>query len=247
MTMLIVEDDALHRTFLRSALRHAMPADIDIIEAENGARALKLAEEWDVDAVVLDLQMPELNGVEAARRLWRRRPETRILFWSNYSEEAYVRGISRIVPDKAVYGYILKSAAEDMLQLAIQGVFIGGQCVIDRTVRELQNADSPPQGALTESEREVLRDLCVGLTDKAIANRRRISLRTVQARLQALYGKLGLDRGDSSCEAWGETFNMRTRAISTALTRGLVTPDQLASDDAELERWLSDRLAEHDC
>jgi DNA-binding NarL/FixJ family response regulator len=68
----------------------------------------------------MDLQMHPRNGIEAARTIWRERPRTRILFWSNYSDEAYVRGVSRIVPPGAAYGYILKSASDERLRLALR-------------------------------------------------------------------------------------------------------------------------------
>ncbi|MCY6383714.1 response regulator transcription factor [Hoeflea prorocentri] len=241
MDILIVEDDAMHRAFLKAVVTNALPEGTCIREAEDGVSAVRQAEENEsIDSVIMDLQMPQMNGVEAAKRLWRCRPDMKILFWSNYSEEAYVRGISRIVPDGAVYGYILKSAAEELLQIAMQGVFIGEQCVIDRTVQDLQKTAGNRSMTLTEAELEVLVDLFIGLTDKAIAHRRKISLRSVQARLQGLYGKLGLERHDIPTGPWGATFNPRSRAISVALSRGLVTLDLIAVEEERVARWLDE-------
>lgn len=88
--------------------------------------------------------MATRNGIEAARTIWKKRPETHILFWSNYSDEAYVRGVSRIVPDGAAYGYVLKSASDERHRLALRSIFIESQCVIDREVRGLQQKKPRP-------------------------------------------------------------------------------------------------------
>ena len=124
--------------------------------------------------------MPKRTGVEAARAIWRERPHTSIMFWSNYADEAYVRGISRIVPEGAAYGYILKTASEDRLRLALRSLFIEQQCVIDREVRGVQQKSQNQLLGLTDTEYEVLQDIALGLTDRIIAQRR------VQNRLQQL-------------------------------------------------------------
>ena len=103
MKVLIVEDDPLHRSYLHEAVSAALPECETVIEAENGFSGEKLARDHKSAHIVMDLQMATRNGIEAARTIWKERPETRILFWSNYSDEAYVRGVSRIVPDGAVW------------------------------------------------------------------------------------------------------------------------------------------------
>lgn len=138
MDVLIVEDDVLHRAYLNEAVRAALPECDKVLEAANGRTGEKLARENRAAHIVMDLQMNERNGIEAARTIWKERPDTRILFWSNYSDEAYVRGVSRIVPEGAAYGYVLKSASDDRLRLALRSIFIEAQCVIDREVRGLQ-------------------------------------------------------------------------------------------------------------
>lgn len=79
--------------------------------------------------------MPGVNGVDSAKEVWRKQSAAKNLFWSNYADEAYVRWAARIVPKNVVYGYILKSASEERLELAIRGVFLEDQCIIDREVR----------------------------------------------------------------------------------------------------------------
>ena len=145
MKVLIVEDDTLHRAYLNEAVREALPECATVVEATNGIDGEARAREMPDAHVVMDLQMHPRNGIEAARTIWRERPRTRILFWSNYSDEAYVRGVSRIVPPGAAYGYVLKSASDERLRLALRGIFVENQCVIDGEVRGTQQKSRRPR------------------------------------------------------------------------------------------------------
>jgi DNA-binding NarL/FixJ family response regulator len=235
MEILIVEDDPLHRSFLNEAVRHALPECQSVLEAGDGAAGERLAREHRSERIVMDLQMSPRNGIEAARTIWRERPETRILFWSNYADEANVRGISRIVPDGAVYGYVLKSTSDERLRLALRSIFIEAQCVIDREVRGLQQKSSGHIHGLTENEYEVLVDIALGLTDRIIARRRNLSLRSVQNRLQQLYEKLGVYEPPEPGEE--ARFNLRSRAVTVAMLRKLLNYSALERAEAELEDW----------
>ncbi len=239
MRLLIAEDDKLHRSFLEGVARDTLPDLDDLTITSDGEDAIAAFNTSDYDSVVLDLQMPKVTGVEVAKSIWAKKPHTKILFWSNYTEEAYIRGITKIVPGAAVYGYILKSAPEEQLKLALQGVFIAEQCVIDREVRGVQQRAGDRLSGLSELEYEALIDLCLGLTDKAMAARRGVSLRGAQSRLQHLYQKLGLDKGDIPIGEWGPSFNSRTRAISLALTLGILNADALRREEENLKVWLS--------
>jgi DNA-binding NarL/FixJ family response regulator len=224
MQVLIVEDDPLHRSYLNEAVRSALPECDMVIEAENGSTGERLARENKSAHIVMDLQMNARNGIEAARTIWKERPDTRILFWSNYADEAYVRGVSRIVPEGAAYGYVLKSASDDRLKLALRAIFIESQCVI--------------AGGLTDSEYEVLLDVALGLTDSTIARRRNLSLRSVQNRLQQLYAKLGVYKPNGPA---GEAsrINLRARAVAVAILRKVLNVSSLEREDRELQAWLA--------
>ncbi|WP_298360703.1 response regulator transcription factor [uncultured Litoreibacter sp.] len=243
MRLLISEDDQLHRSFIVEVSRGVLPDIEELVETDNGQTALDQFQKNPFDCVVLDLQMPHMTGVDVAKAIWARHPQTRVLFWSNYSDEAYIRGITRIVPEEAVYGYILKSAPEDRLKLAIQGVFLADQCVIDREVRGVQQRSADRVSSLTDVEFEALVDVSLGLTDKAMAARRRVSLRGAQSRLQHLYQKLGLDKSDAHVGPWGPTVNSRTRVISVAMSRGLLNADTLQQEEARLQKWLTSEEA----
>lgn len=236
MRILVVEDDALHRSYLSDAIRSALPECQIVIEAKDGRQGEKIAREERSDFIIMDLQMNERNGVEAARTIWKERPETSILFWSNYADEAYVRGISRIVPAGAAYGYILKSASDERLRLALRSIFIEGQCVIDREVRGLQQKSLGRIDGFSDSEYEILLDIALGLTDRVIAKRHNLSLRSVQNRLQQLYEKLGLyQTGDHEGEE--SRYNLRCRAVTVAFLRKLLNYSALEKAEAEFGEW----------
>ncbi|TCV69440.1 response regulator transcription factor [Neorhizobium sp. S3-V5DH] len=233
MRVLIVEDDPLHRSYLHEAVRAALPECDMVVEAESGQSGEIEARKARVEHVVMDLQMSERNGIEAARTIWRERPDTKILFWSNYSDEAYVRGVSRIVPEGATYGYVLKSASDERLKLALRSVFVESQCVIDREVRGIQQKSLGNAHGLTDAEYEILVDVALGLTDKAIAQRKRLSLRSVQNRLQQLYEKLEVyDLPDDGMEGW---YNLRMRAVAVALLRKVLNSSALERAERELQ------------
>jgi DNA-binding NarL/FixJ family response regulator len=236
MRVLIVEDDPLHRSYLHEAVRAALPECDDVIEAENGSAGETQARKARSEHVVMDLQMSERNGIEAARTIWRERPDTKILFWSNYSDEAYVRGVSRIVPEGATYGYVLKSASDERLKLALRSVFIESQCVIDREVRGIQQKSLGNAHGLSDAEYEILVDVALGLTDKAIAQRKKLSLRSVQNRLQQLYEKLDVYQPESQgADGW---FNLRTRAVAVALSRKVLNSSALERAERDLQESL---------
>lgn len=238
LRLMLIEDDDLHRDFLRKVALRQLPEGSEISEFDNGASAIAAANEWKPHGLVIDLQLPAANGIEVARAIWRGAPETRILFWSNYADEAYVRSVSRIVPAEAVYGYVLKSASEERLRFAIQGVFLGDQCIVDREIRSVQHRSENRGEGLTDAEFEILTDVALGLTDKGIAVRHGISLRTVQARLQNLYHKLGIEHSGPETE---HIYNSRTRAIFVALGRGLINPEALLRAGRRFEDWLAER------
>jgi DNA-binding NarL/FixJ family response regulator len=235
---MIAEDDGLHRAFARSTVEHLWPGDVEVIEANSGDVAIDLARKHQPPYVVLDLQLPKATGIEVARAIWGRRADTHILFWSNFADESYVRGVARIVPPGTVYGYVLKSASEEGMRSALRGVFAEGHCIIDREVRGIQHRVQDRLEGITDSEYESLIDVALGLTDKAIAARRGLSTRGAQARIRHLYEKLGIAIPDDGPGDSGSMFNSRTRAIYLALARGLINIDALRREQENLDAWL---------
>lgn len=234
-TFLIVEDDSLHRNFLREVIIASDLECTQLIEAADGEEAIRLVQEYAPQGVIMDLQMPNKTGVQAAKAIWAEIPSIPIVFWSNYDDEAYVRGITKIVPPCATYGYILKTSSKERLRRSIQCVFLEGQNVIDREIRGVQQRSLGRTEGLTEAEYEALLDITLGLTDQAIADRRKLSLRSVQGRLQQLYGKLGLIEMPLLTSGAAE-FNSRTRAIAVALMSRLINEKSIESAEHEYRR-----------
>ena len=238
MLVLIAEDDGLHRAFARTIVEDLWSGDVEVLEASDGEHALHLAADRDLSCVVLDLQLPKVTGIEVARTIWSRSAETRILFWSNFADEAYVRGVARIVPPGSVYGYVLKSASEDGMRSALRGVLREGHCIIDREIRGIQHRVQDRLEGITDLEYESLIDIALGLTDKTIAMRRGLSTRGAQSRLQHLYDKLGLSATAELSAEGAPDFNPRTRAIYLAICRGLINVDVMRREQRRLDAWL---------
>ncbi|MFC0158817.1 response regulator transcription factor [Mameliella alba] len=237
MKVLIIEDDQFHATYLQEALAEALPEVTEIFHAADGVAGEEEARQGEIEAIVMDLQMEHRNGIEAARTIWAERPQSRILFWSNYADDAYLRGIAQVVPEESAYGYVLKTASRDRLKLALRAVLVEAQIIVDREIHRLQKGGAAPRSRLDDSEFDVLIDLALGLQDKSIAERRGMSLRTVQNRLLSLYDKLGV----SSDLDEHLTLNKRVRALNRALATRTINIETLEAAQRDLKTWLAGR------
>lgn len=231
--IIIAEDNPRDRKFLQDSLEgHELQV------AENGQEALDLINGKQVLNIVCDIQMPLINGIDLARRVWKQIPDAKIIFWSQFRDEVYLRSLKKIIPPQTVYGYVLKSNTSEVLQQAVQTVFEFDQCWIDPKVRSIE-ARLPGTGdIINDAEFEVLVDIALGLTDNMIAERRFLTRRGVQSRLKLLYQKLGADRATVK-DDFGDAFNSRSRAISIALNRGLINAHELKKAENSLQSWLS--------
>lgn len=233
-SIIIAEDNPRDREFLGATL-----SDYAITFTSNGREALEAARAVEEPWLISDLQMPEMDGIQLAKALWQERPAARIVFWSQHKDEIYVRALTDIIPPETVYGYVLKSNPGEVLQRAVQAVFKECQCWVDQKVRPVQARANKPGSGITDLEYEVLLDIALGLTDNVIARRRYLSRRGVQSRLKSLYAKLGIDQEQFTADELGEILNMRARAVSHALRRGLINQFELEQEEAKLDAWLT--------
>lgn len=230
--VILAEDNPRDREFLSSNL-----TDFSLILSANSKHALELALQKPSPCIITDLQMPDMNGIELAKNIWQEIPSARIVFWSHYGDETYIRSLSRIIPAETVYAYILKDNPSDILNKACHAVFEEDQCWIDAKLRPAQSRSDTSDSAVNDMEYEVLIDIALGLTDNMIAQRRYLSRRGAQNRLKSLYSKLGVTQ-DKDDTKNGEALNLRTRAISIAMRRGLLNNFELEQEEQLLQSWL---------
>lgn len=187
---------------VREALRRLIEAnreDLQVVaEAADGRAAVEAVREHRPDVAVLDLWMPELGGIEAARQIVEEGLGTRVIILSMDDEWSRVRDALR----SGVAGYVVKSAASEQLLEAIDAV-CGGRsyvspAIADHVVRAIRDPESEQRGspieALTRREREVLQLVAEGLTAKEIAVRLGLSAKTAEAHRSNLMTKLGIHR-----------------------------------------------------
>jgi DNA-binding NarL/FixJ family response regulator len=241
-TVLVVEDVAALRQHVIAMLQKNI-ADVHIVEAHNGLEGLELFRRQKPDMIIMDIVMPEMTGIKSAQQIWAESPTTKILFWSQFHRESYVRELGKIVPDDAIHGYALKTESDEKLLYAIDSVLIQDNPYIDPIVRNVQHRLKVRDGLLNDSEREILISVILGLTDKAIAMREHISVRGVQNRISALSDKLvrGLDVHAKET-AGVELFNTRARIILEAFRQELLEPEDISELERDMAAWLGRRF-----
>jgi DNA-binding NarL/FixJ family response regulator len=194
--VLIADDHAI----VREGIRQVLAADAGFMvagEAANGMDAVALAEQVLPDVVVLDLSMPELSGLEAAARIRDRLPQVRILVLSIHDHEEYILQSVRA----GAHGYLRKDSSPAELRGAIRAIHAGGSFfsapVAHALSMAVRNEGAGQErrtrvASLTAREREVLIEIARGATNKDIAVRFGISVRTVESHREALMRKLGV-------------------------------------------------------
>ena len=192
--ILIADDHGVLRAGLR-ALLNAEP-DLEVVgEAADGHEALRLTKALHPDILLLDISMPGPGGIEVTQRVKQTLPGTRILILTVHEDEGLLREAIRA----GAAGYIVKRAVESELINAIHAVWRGDLYVHPAMTRallkDLQPPSSPertPVEPLTPRETEVLRLIAQGYTNRQIAEKLTISVRTVETHRANITGKLGL-------------------------------------------------------
>jgi len=209
--VVVVDDHALLRDGTRQILE-AHP-DLQVVgEAASGEVALALVNQLHPEVVLMDIALPEMNGIEVTRTLTRDHPDVRVLMVSAYDEDEYIRSAL----EAGAAGYLSKTAPGDELVQAVRAV-AGGTSVIqsDLMARLFNQPRQPARGApeLSERELEVLSLLAQGLHNKELAARMNIGARTVDRLCDNIYVKLGV--------------SSRTEAVVRAISTKLLTvPDE---------------------
>jgi two-component system response regulator NreC len=213
LRVVIADDHGVVRSGLRLIL--GSQPDIEIVgEAATGEEAIEQARSLRPDMILLDIAMPGLNGLEAARAIRQEAPEVRIVVLTMYDDEAYLREFLQL----GAAGYVLKQAADTELLGAIRAVQRGEPFIYPSLTRQLidlylkQARPALPldnhEAELSPRETEVLRLVALGLTGQQIAERLLISASTVETHRAHVMEKLGL-RG-------------RAQLVRYALSKGLL-------------------------
>jgi two-component system, NarL family, response regulator NreC len=189
--ILLADDHSVVRQGFRLIIENQ--SDMEVVgEASNGREAVTVAEALQPDVVIMDVTMPELNGIEATRRIGELSPRTRVLALSMHKDSVYVREILRA----GAKGYLLKDAAGNDLLAAVRAVARGeaylSPAVSDAVLTDYRKHVTNPIDLLTSREREVLQMIAEGKTNKEIANSLQLSVYTVEAHRGRIMEKLNL-------------------------------------------------------
>jgi len=195
--VLIADDHKIMLAGLRSLLEKQ--TDFEVVgEADNGRKAVQMAQEKKPDVVVMDVSMPDLNGIEATTQIIESLPETRVIALSMHSDKRFVMGMLRA----GASGYLLKDCASQelanaILQVAggkkylspeITGVVIGDILLQGESSEEVATATSQ----LSPREREVLQLIAEGWSTKQIASHLYVSIKTIETHRRQIMKKLDL-------------------------------------------------------
>ncbi len=238
MSILIAEDNLAQRVYIRELLAREFNQYGPILDTADGESVVKLALEQRPLLCILDIQMPGLSGVKAAKAIWKGFPAARVIFWTQFPHEIYIteiRKLVRSVEPHPAYGFIDKNNPESRLVRFIAAVLEDGADMIDPNFK-----DAFTQPLLTDFEAEALYYLALGLSNWAIARKCQLSLRGVESRLTTLYEKLMPASSEGTKEEAFDklAFNIRTRAYFEALRRGLINQDELEKASKSLDAWL---------
>ncbi len=207
ITIMLVDDHAIVRSGIRAYLE-VLP-DIQIIaEAESGTQAVKLAEQQAPDVVLMDLKMPEMDGVEATWRVRQVSPRSQIIILTSYHEDSHIFPAIKA----GALSYILKTVGPEELANAIRSAARGEVTLSPKVASRLigEWRDDRSDGMqdymqLTEREQEVLALIAEGLSNAEIADRLVISEKTVKSHVSNILSKLHLaDRTQAAVFAWRE-------------------------------------------
>ena len=204
--ILVVDDHPILREGLVTVLEDQ--ADFQVVgTAGSAAEAIRLAGQLAPEVILLDLEMPGMDGVEAIPHLAQAVPEARILVFTAYDTDEHVFGALRA----GARGYLLKGAAAEEIARAIRTVQAGGSHLEARVAAKVVAEVGAPRhspGGLSGREREVLRLVAEGLSNKQIARALGITERTVKFHVTSIFNKLGADN--------------RAQAVAMAIQQGLM-------------------------
>ena len=188
LKVLLVDDHALVRRGFRRMLEDEPSFEV-VGEASNGLEAVQLAEQLRPEVIVMDCALPQVNGIEASRRILARRPGIAILMLSMHSEDTLVRQAL----EAGAKGYVLKNAMDLDLVSAIKKV-AEGKTVLDPQIMRSGNLKGERDTGLTPRELEILQHIVAGKSNKQIATELNLSVNTVSVHRANIMDALGIHK-----------------------------------------------------
>jgi DNA-binding NarL/FixJ family response regulator len=193
--ILLADDHKITRQGLRSLLEKEPDMEV-VAEAEEGRTAVRLVRELLPDVVVMDVSMPDLNGMEATHQIVTEHPNVKVIALSIHSDNLFVSEMLK----SGASGYLLKDCAFEELASAIHVVVDGktylspavSGVVIDDYLHHLARTESPSSEVLTDREREVLQLIAEGKSTKQVALKLHISVKTVETHRRQIMSKLNI-------------------------------------------------------
>jgi DNA-binding NarL/FixJ family response regulator len=203
--VLVADDHPVVRTGLAQLLQQA--DDVELVgTAEDGEQACEMARESQVDVVLMDLEMPGVDGIDATARIRAERPATQVVVLTSFSDRERILD----AVDAGALGYLLKDADPDELLRGIRAAAQGESPLAPKAASAVLAAreERRPAEELTVREREVLIMVAEGLSNKLIARRLEISEKTVKAHLTHIFERIGVsDRTQAAL--WAERHRLR--------------------------------------
>ncbi len=193
--VLLADDHHIFRDGLRTLIEKEAGMEV-VAEAENGRKAVKLAEKLAPNVVIIDVSMPDMNGIEATRKIVAETPGIKVIALSMHSDRRFVLGML----EAGASGYLLKDCAFGELAVAIRQVMTGNTYlspkiadVVVKGYLHKTSDDSPEKaGLLTSREREILQLIAEGLSTKEIAAHVCLSIKTVETHRRNIMEKLDM-------------------------------------------------------
>ncbi|RYY38755.1 MAG: response regulator transcription factor [Chitinophagaceae bacterium] len=195
ITVLITDDHRIFREGLKALLKKSRAEDIDVIaEADNGLSSIERAVSLDPDIVLMDIQMPSMDGITATREYQRRRLRAGIIGLSTFNDILLIQQMI----NAGAKGYLLKNAPTEEIVRAIRTVYSGGMHIAPDTFIRNTPATStlttrlsdPRTSLLTPREKDIIRLICQGLSSKETATALDISIRSVDTHKEHIMKKL---------------------------------------------------------
>ena len=215
--VLLAEDHVVVRESIRRSLEHE--SNIKVVgEANNGKEAVEMTRSLKPDVILMDISMPELNGIEATKEIKSFQPGAKILILTAYDYEQYIFSLL----EAGAAGYLLKDISSRELITAINTVYKGDVVLHPAIARKVmwrfqqtkeQPAEKETSSLLTGHEVSVLKMAAKGMGNSAIANELSLSVRTIESHLGTIFNKLSV--------------GSRTEAVIQAMKRGWLTLEDL--------------------